>query len=47
MKKREGNQRVATVSAPRDEMEKAASMIGQGRVLTNSLIIASATATAA
>ncbi|MFF4409990.1 penicillin-binding transpeptidase domain-containing protein [Streptomyces sp. NPDC001404] len=36
-----------SVPAPRDETEKAASMIGQGRVLANPLIMASVTATAA
>ncbi|MFE7301894.1 penicillin-binding transpeptidase domain-containing protein [Streptomyces sp. NPDC057579] len=35
-----------SVPAPRDETEKAASMIGQGRVLANPLIMASVTATA-
>ncbi|MEV0115721.1 penicillin-binding transpeptidase domain-containing protein [Streptomyces sp. NPDC050844] len=36
-----------SVPEPRDETEKAASMIGQGRVLANPLIMASVTATAA
>ncbi|MCI3928459.1 penicillin-binding transpeptidase domain-containing protein [Streptomyces sp. AN091965] len=35
------------VPAPRDETEKAAAMIGQGRVLANPLVMASVTATAA
>ncbi|MET9759334.1 penicillin-binding transpeptidase domain-containing protein [Streptomyces sp. NPDC006372] len=35
-----------SVPAPRDETEKAASMIGQGRVQANPLIMASVTATA-
>ncbi|GHF06667.1 penicillin-binding transpeptidase domain-containing protein [Streptomyces morookaense] len=35
-----------SVPAPRDDTEKAASMIGQGRVLANPLIMASVTATA-
>ncbi|MFD9903454.1 penicillin-binding transpeptidase domain-containing protein [Streptomyces sp. NPDC059063] len=34
------------VPAPRDETEKAAAMIGQGRVLANPLVMASVTATA-
>ncbi|MBC9728945.1 hypothetical protein H8R17_30400 [Streptomyces sp. TRM68367] len=36
-----------SVPVPRDETEKAASMIGQGRVQANPLIMASVTATAA
>jgi len=36
-----------SVPTPRDETEKAASMIGQGRVLANPLIMASVTATVA
>lgn len=36
-----------SVPAPRDQTEKAASMIGQGRVQANPLIMASVTATAA
>ncbi|RLU83615.1 penicillin-binding protein [Streptomyces griseocarneus] len=35
-----------SVPAPRDQTEKAASMIGQGRVLANPLVMASVTATA-
>ncbi|MFE5736114.1 penicillin-binding transpeptidase domain-containing protein [Streptomyces celluloflavus] len=35
-----------SVPAPRDQTEKAASMIGQGRVLANPLLMASVTATA-